>query len=180
MARVALLDESVGDRMAGVAGPDARRAFMHRPAMADAIGRFNEAVADSQLPLRLHEVVRYRIAQINGCARCQAYRTPGADEAGADEATLERVEGWRDDDTFDTFDEVERLALDYAERFSLTPQAIDDELVAALRRELGDAQLVDLSICIAKYVAMGRLITALDLDQTCVIVRSGSVASTAS
>jgi AhpD family alkylhydroperoxidase len=177
MARVALLDEAVGDRMAGVAGPEARRAFMHRPAMADAIGRFNEAVADSQLPLRLHEIVRYRIAQINGCARCQAYRTPGAGEAGADEATLERVEGWRGNDTFE---EVERLALDYAERFSLTPQAINDELVAALRRQLGDAQLVDLTICIAKYVAMGRLITALDLDQTCVIVRGGSVASAAS
>jgi AhpD family alkylhydroperoxidase len=172
VARVQLVDESVADMMQGIAGPEARRALMHRPGMADAIGLFNEAVAASELPLRLHELVRYRIAEINGCARCQQYRMPGASEAGADEETLALVGRWRE---VATFDDVERLALDYAERFSLTPQAIDDELVEALRRHLGDGQLVDLSICVAKYVAIGRLITALDLDQACVIGQEPAV-----
>lgn len=166
MARVELLDEVTGARMRGVAGPDARRAFMHRPAMADAIGMFNEAVGASELPLRLHEFVRYRIAQINGCARCQAYRLPGAAEAGAAEDMLGRVAGWRDDPAFTT---VEKWALEYAERFSTDPRTIDSDLMNDLRGHLGDGGLVDLSICIAKYVAIGRLITALDLDQVCSI-----------
>lgn len=166
MTRIDLLDEKTGALMEGVAGPEARRAFMHRPAMADAIGTFNRAVADSELPLRLHEVVRYRIAELNGCVRCAAYRLPGAAAAGATEDVLARVSMWREDPTFDA---VERLALDYAERFSLEPKTIDEELIADLRTHLGDAVVVDLSICIAKYVAIGRLITALDLDQTCAV-----------
>lgn len=168
MARVELLDEDIADRMRGIAGPEARRAFMHRPAMADAIGLLTEAVAGSRLPLRLHELVRYRIAEINGCVRCMSYRTPGAGEAGAGEDALARVSDWREEASFSG---AERLALDYSERFSLAPQTIDDVLMDALRHHLGDAQLVDLSICIAKYVAFGRLITALDLDQVCVIVQ---------
>lgn len=168
MARVELVDESVADRMQGIAGPEARRAFMHRPAMADAIGLLNQAVAASTLPLRLHELVRYRIAEINGCVRCMSYRVPGASADGADEDALSRVARWREDGSFS---DIERLALDYAERFSLAPQTIDDELMGELRRHLGDALLVDLSISIAKYVAFGRLITALDLDQVCVVVQ---------
>ena len=174
MARVALLDEQVGDQMEGAAGPEARRAFMHRPEMAHAIGHLNDAVGASRLPLRLHELVRFRIAEINGCARCQSYRTPGAADAGATDDLLEGVARWRDDDRFA---DVERLALDYAERFSLAPQTIDETLIAALRSRLGDEQLVDLSICIAKYVAFGRLITALDLDQACVILRNSAEVS---
>lgn len=164
MPRLALLDDATAARMSGVAGPQARRAFMHRPAMADAIGTFNAAVADSQLPRRLHELVRYRIAEINGCVRCQAYRLPGAREAGATEEVLGQVADWR---RSQEFTEVERQALDFAERFSLCPQEVDDDLTRALVSHLGDDGLADLAITVSKYVAIGRLITVLDLDQTC-------------
>jgi alkylhydroperoxidase family enzyme len=69
MARVRLLDEAAGAAVRGTMGPEARRALAHRPAMADAIGLYNEAVADSRLDPRLHELVRYRIAEINDCFR---------------------------------------------------------------------------------------------------------------
>lgn len=166
MARVAFVDEETASRMNGPAGPEARRALMHRPAMADAVGALSAAVADSQLPLRLHELVRYRIARINGCLRCSTYRLPGAAEDGATEEVLAEVESWRESDVFDR---TERLALDFAERFCFDPPSADDELTSALAAELGDDGLVDLTVCIAKYVATGRLITVLDLDQACTI-----------
>lgn len=166
MSRVALVDEETAARMQGPAGPEARRALMHRPEMADAIGQLNAAVATSQLPLRLHELVRYRIAGINGCARCSSYRLPGAAEAGATEDVLAEVEQWR---TSEAFDDTERLALDYTERFSLDPTSVDEDLTSALAAALGDDGLVDLTVCIAKYVATGRLITVLDLDQVCAV-----------
>lgn len=164
MPRVALLDEETAAQMSGVAGPQARRAFMHRPRMADAIGNFNSAVAASELPIRLQELVRYRIAEINGCVRCQSYRMPGAAEAGATEEVLAMVGQWRD---HDEFSQVESLALDFAERFSLRPHQVDDELVQSLVAQLGDAGMTDLAISVSKYVAIGRLIATLDLDQTC-------------
>jgi alkylhydroperoxidase family enzyme len=166
MTRVQLLPEEVGAKMAGRAGPDARRAFMHRPEMADVLGMFNEVVARSELEPRMHELVRYRIAIINGCTRCKTYRSPEGIAAGVTEELLTHVESWRGSKVFTP---IERLALDFAERFCTDPQSIDDRLTEALRDELGDGGLVDLSICVAKYLAIGRLISVLDLDQACSI-----------
>ena len=166
MARVQLLDGELAARMQGTAGPEARRALMHRPAMADALGLLNDAVAASRLPARLHELVRYRIALINGCLRCQTYRSPAALSEGLDDEVLTRVEEWR---SAEVFEPVEQLALDYAERFCTAPSTIDDTLVDALRDELGDDGIVDLTVCVAKYLATGRLISVLDLDQSCAI-----------
>ena len=164
MTRVQLLPEEVGAKMAGRAGPDARRAFMHRPEMADVLGTFNEVVARSELEPRMHELVRYRIAIINGCTRCKTYRSPEGIAAGVTEELLTHVEGWRGSTVFTS---VERLALEFAERFCTDPQSIDDRLTESLRDELGDGGLVDFSICVAKYLAIGRLISVLDLDQSC-------------
>lgn len=69
MTRIELTDEAAGARVQGTMGPEARRVLAHRPAMADAIGLYNEAVAASPLDPRLHELVRYRIATINDCFR---------------------------------------------------------------------------------------------------------------
>jgi hypothetical protein len=69
MARIDGLDEESGRRIAGTMGPEARRVFAHRPEMADAIGLYNSAVANSQLEPRLHEYIRFRLAEINDCPR---------------------------------------------------------------------------------------------------------------
>ncbi|NCG38443.1 MAG: hypothetical protein GWP48_13110, partial [Actinobacteria bacterium] len=159
-------DEQAAAGQAGLAGPEARRAMAHRPRMADAVGMFNEAVFASELPPRLHELVRYRIAGINGCARCQAYRSPAAQAIGVDEALLSEVENWRSTSSFSA---GERRALEYAERFCIDPKSIDVALIDALRFDLGDDGVVDLSLCVAKYLAIGRFISVLDLDQVCVI-----------
>lgn len=166
MARVALLDEDAGARLRGRMGPEARRALAHRPAIGDAIGLYNEAVAESLLPHRLHELVRYRIAQLNSCQRCMAHRADGNDEAGVTEDLLAAVEGWRDATAFTA---AERVALDFAERFAVDHTSIDDAVTDAVRGHLGDDGLVDLAASVAKYVALGRLITVLDLDQACAL-----------
>jgi alkylhydroperoxidase family enzyme len=69
VARVTLLGEEDGDAIQGTLGPEARRALAHRPAVGDAIGLYNAAVAASDLDARLHELVRFRIANINNCFR---------------------------------------------------------------------------------------------------------------
>lgn len=167
MARVTLLDEEAGALLRGQMGPEARRALAHRPALDDAIGLYNAAVAASELPPRLHELVRYRLAQLNGCQRCMAYRSADNEAVGVTEALLAQVEGWRDSPAFSA---AERRALDFAERFAVDHLSIDDALVDELRAYLGDGGVVDLAATVAKYVAIGRFITVLDLDQTCVLV----------
>ncbi|MGB6058360.1 MAG: carboxymuconolactone decarboxylase family protein [Microthrixaceae bacterium] len=162
MPRIQLCDEETGALMRGSAGPEARRALMHRPSMAHAIGMWNEAADDSELPLRLHELVRYRIALFNNCTRCQTYRRPNGDAVGVTDDLLGAVESWRTDARYD---ELERSALDFTERFIYDHGSIDDELLEKLRSGLGDGGIVDLAACVAKYMAVGRLIAVLDLDQ---------------
>lgn len=69
MMRINGVSEDQGRHVAGTMGPEARRVLAHRPAMADAIGMFNKAVAESSLEPRLHEYVRFRLAEINDCPR---------------------------------------------------------------------------------------------------------------
>lgn len=172
MPKIGLCDEATGELMRGSAGPEARRALMHRPEMADAIGSLNDAASRSELPPRLHEFVRYRIALLNDCARCQAYRLADTAADVTTEGLLDSVELWRTDDRFGP---LERDALDYTERFMYDHGSIDDELIDRLRAALGDDGVIDLTVCIAKYLAIGRLISVLDLDQD---VSAGIVVAT--
>jgi alkylhydroperoxidase family enzyme len=69
MARVRLLDEAQAARIQGRIGPELRRALAHRPALGQAVGMLNDAVEATILPARLHELVRFRIAELNDCFR---------------------------------------------------------------------------------------------------------------
>jgi alkylhydroperoxidase family enzyme len=64
---------------------------------------------------------------------------------GGDER-LAAVAGWRDSPLFS---DAERVALDYAERMTITGQTVDDALFARLRQHYGEAQIVELTAAIA-------------------------------
>ena len=56
-----------------------------------------------------------------------------------------------------------------AERFALEHLAIDDAFFTRLREHFADAEILDLTICVADYLAFGRLTQVLKLDQECSI-----------
>ena len=53
------------------------------------------------------------------------------------------------------YSEAERVAIEYAERFALDHLSIDDEFMARLRAQFSDADVLDLTICIADFLAFG-------------------------
>ncbi len=67
-------------------------------------------------------------------------------EGDGGEAKLAEVARWRDSRLFT---EPERLALDYAERMTITGQTVDDSFFARLKAHYGDAQIVELTAAIA-------------------------------
>jgi alkylhydroperoxidase family enzyme len=67
-------------------------------------------------------------------------------EGGQGEAKAAAVTRWRDSDLFT---EAERLALEYAERVTVTDQAVDDALFAKLKQHYTEAQIVELTAAIA-------------------------------
>lgn len=62
------------------------------------------------------------------------------------EAKLLAVTNWRDSDLFS---ELERLALEYAERMTITGQSVDEALFAALKQHYAEAQIVELTAAVA-------------------------------
>ncbi len=92
------------------------------------------------------------------------YRSAPGAQAGVTEDILEKVSSWRE---HDIFDDRERAALDYAERFALDHRSIDATYVESLRTLFDDGEIVDLTACIAKYLAVGRIVKVLELDHVC-------------
>ena len=137
------------------------RALSLVPHFVAAVNALEKAVWQSPLPRRLHELVRMRIAEINGCVLCMTWRNDWADDeslaAVSQHATSER------------FSDAERVALEYAERFVTDSQGIDDDLLARLAAHFSPAEIADLTLVLGKYLALGRFMQVLDLDQACAI-----------
>jgi AhpD family alkylhydroperoxidase len=154
MARIPLPD---GDQLEVV------QALSLRPELAAAVGGFDAAVWNSSLDWRLHELVRMRVATINECTVCLGWRTPIAVEAGVTDADLAAVT----DPTDARFSPAERVALEYTARFCTDSARIDDGLLARLGEHFDPGEIVELTLVIAKYLAMGRFMQVLGLDQAC-------------
>ena len=76
MARVALPGE----------GSDLERVWSLSPELGAAVGRLAAKVGGKglELPWRVREAARMRIAQINGCNICMAWRVPALAKHGVD------------------------------------------------------------------------------------------------
>ena len=60
----------------------------------------------------------------------------------------------------------ERLAIEYAERFALDHTHIDEAFFDRLKGSFKDEEILDLTICIAAFLGLGRLLMVLGIDQT--------------
>jgi alkylhydroperoxidase family enzyme len=67
-------------------------------------------------------------------------------QAGASEEKIRQVPTWRDSALFS---EMERDALEYAEKVTVTGERVPDELWARLRRHFTEAQMVELTAAVA-------------------------------
>lgn len=67
-------------------------------------------------------------------------------EGDEGEAKLREAASWRDSALFS---EEERLALEYAERMTITGERVDDALFARLKARFSEAQLVELTAAVA-------------------------------
>ena len=77
------------------------------------------------------------------------------------EAKLADVAGWRESRLFT---EAERVALEYAERMTITGQSIDDALFARLKQHYTEAQIVELTAAIALENFRSKFNPALGIE----------------
>jgi alkylhydroperoxidase family enzyme len=95
-----------------------------------------------------------------GCSWCVDFGYYEAHARGMDLAKLAEVPRWQESTVFT---EVERRVLEYADAVTATPPTVTDELAAALRSDLGDAALVELTMMVAVENQRSRVNAALGL-----------------
>lgn len=158
----------------------------YAPEVGSAAVAYAKAVYQSScLPLRVLEAARYRTALINGCTICRSMRAArdingylesvGGDAsqsivarggAAPDEAFYAAVEDWRHATLFTA---REQLAIEFAEQMGETPKSLatDDAFWTRMHAAFSQAEIMDLTLCIGAWMALGRTVHVLGLDAVC-------------
>jgi AhpD family alkylhydroperoxidase len=136
-----------------------RGILAHRPRLAPAFTAFTATLQrEAELPPRLRELVRLRIAFRNQCRTCMSIRYTAAADAGVtDELVCQLESPGEGKDLSD----AERAAIRFADLFATDHLAIDDNVFAELRRYFGDGEIVELSMICAHYLGSGRLMAIM-------------------
>jgi len=87
-------------------------------------------------------------------------------EAGVAPELYEHVGAYA---TYPGYTARQRLAIEYAERFATDHASIDDTFVGRLRELFTDPEVLDLTLCLAVFLGLGRSLTVLGVDQSCAI-----------
>lgn len=74
------------------------------------------------------------------------------------------VASWRDEPSFTA---REKVAIEYAELFATNHLAMDDDFWQRLRSEWTDEEVLDLAVCVASWLGMGRLTQVFQPQQDC-------------
>lgn len=114
--------------------------------------------AGSTLAPRLKELVRLRIATLNGCRTCAAARLapdviPEAEAIG--------IDGYAGDQAYSP---AEQAAIAFAERLAVAHHDLADADVAALREHFDDAGILELTMMAGQYIGFGRMLAVLQLE----------------
>ena len=146
-------------------GGEAAMIWTLRPQLGDMVERMiRGAYQQSILPPDERELARMRIAQINDCAICQQWRKTAGTAEAMTEDDFANVGNYR---TYTGYSERERLAVEYAERFALDHTNLDDDFFARMHAEYSDAEILDLTVCIGAWLALGRTMNVLGIDESC-------------
>jgi AhpD family alkylhydroperoxidase len=145
-------------------GGDAVQLWSLQPELGRAATRLVDAAYNkSILAPRVREAARLRVAQLNECTVCLAFRADSVKAHGLTEDFYCQI-----GPTLDGTDlsDQERLAVEYAERFAVDHLSIDDAFMERLRGVFTDAEVFDLTVCLSAFLGLGRTLRALGITET--------------
>ena len=148
-------------------GGEAAMIWTLRPELGRMVERMiRGAYQESILPTQERELARMRIAQINDCVACSDFRAPSVLEAGVPPELYDNVAAYA---SYPGYTPRQRLAIEYAERFANDHASIDDSFFGRLRELFSDEEILDLTLCVAVFLGLGRSLSVLGVDQSCLI-----------
>ena len=133
----------------------------------------------SKLPLRVFEAARIATAMINGCKVCMTWQSKrDVHQMGISEGVITNGEAPNEefyskllDNNLEDLTEKELIAVKFANAMGEHPKKLskDEKLWAEVKRVFSDAEITDLTYCIAGWMGMGRVAHVLGLDNNCEI-----------
>lgn len=148
-------------------GSERTRLWSLRPEFADAAEKFNQVISNSSiLAIREREAARVRIAHINRCEPCSEARVIDGYLYDLNECFYENLD---EQEERYRYSSRERLAIEFAERFTVGKDAFDEQFWAELRHNFSAPEILDLAMSVAKWLAFGRLNAIFDLEPLCPI-----------
>jgi len=137
------------------------RMLLHSPPIASGwLALFTAIRQQSTLAGRLRELVILRIAVLNGAEYEFKAHVPFALQEGFTPAQIDALKAGR---APEDLTEVDEAVLVYAEAMTRTVR-VSDPVFAAVRKHLGDRELVELTATIAGYNLVSRVLEALKID----------------
>jgi len=133
----------------------------------------------SKLPLRVFEAARIATAMINGCKICMTWQSKrDVHQMGISEGVI--TNGEAPDEEFyskllnnnlEDLTEKELIAVKFAKGMGQDPKKLsaDEKFWVEVKNVFSDAEITDLTYCIAGWMGMGRVAHVLGLDQNCEI-----------
>jgi AhpD family alkylhydroperoxidase len=137
------------------------RMLLHSPPIASGwLALFTAIRQQSALSGRLRELVVLRIAVLNGAEYEFKAHVPFALREGLTQAHIDALKAGRAPEGLAALDEA---ALAYAEAMTRAVR-VPDPVFAAVRKHLGDREVVELTATIAGYNLVSRVLEALKID----------------
>ena len=136
------------------------RLMAHRPESLTQFLDWYPTLREGPLDLGLRQLAYVRASQLNRCGYCVTHNRASGQRAGVPADKFDALEAAA---TSPLFSDVERRVIRYAEEMTVNVQ-VDAALVDALRRDLGDAALVQLTMSIAAANFTNRFNEALGTD----------------
>lgn len=138
---------------------DLLRALARRPQLLVGTAMYEVGIAlSARTDPRLKLLAELKVAALIACQYCLDIGSELSRMEGLDERQLRELADYR---ASDAFDEVERTVLELAERMTIVPVRVPDELRERLDRHLTKAQQTELAAVIAWENQRGRLNQAL-------------------
>jgi AhpD family alkylhydroperoxidase len=136
-------------------------AMLHHRRVLVSVLRFEKGVEKwATVDPDLKDLATAAVSAQIGCSWCMDFGYYLARDRGMDRAKLEAIPAWRSSEVYSP---LERKVLGYAEAMTATPPEVTDEMVAGLREDLTDEQLVELTEMISVENLRSRTNSALGL-----------------
>jgi len=138
--------------------PNLQRAIAHAPQVAQNQAALLWSILDGLDP-RLAELVILQQGLLNENGYCWGHHVPVAEDLGY---TPEQIRALRDRD-LSLLDDDERRVIEYVN--AVMARTVNDELFAAMRRQLGDERLVKVTLLVGLYTMINMAQSAMNVPQ---------------